>query len=812
MNKTLKQLKENFNPTARNTLSTEIISLGVNDIPVFNGQIFTGADNIIIAGNVTLENGAVIQRGTSIIAKPERKITIGHAASIMDYVCIHATSNDITIGNHVTIAHASNLVSDDAPITFANGSFGNINMQVTGGTIEQNGYLGPGVSFGKNDIVPAGEIYFGAPLFKLGFRTENGEITIGTHHIKRRNIKNVAQQLYNASEEPLSLEEYPGYEQWSRALDQLVESEKSRQLGLPFEEWLRTYSLKQLSKAALYTAEQAITEGPVVWNSTSMQIDILYLAKAKDVLAANDSNKDLVTSTDYLMKAHGYLIGAYMPKKEEEQALAQAYNGFDSVLEELSRLLSKEENVTIDSFNKENAISAACGKPLAGARKEKYTLNQKDLDKIARQIDTISQRIKYIKRFFDRTLQVSPLATLRLTEFRKMKALINTLNIKHVNITQIPDGVTVKSYDGAIPIIADDVTLIGRVDLVGNIRVDAGAVIQDSTIRTEQRVIPIIVGKNSLVRHTIIHTASREQTPVEIGAHVFINGKPGDMVVLHGSYIGPGSYVGSRAVVADEVLVSGVILPNTVLSGVEKPREWHIYGGNVCEQPLLLEKKIILRDDYKILPEVLTNPALLKNSSQSQSIINTLREQTVAELGEILDKKTRKYGDIYKHSVHLQIDLLSLETASRILSQCKAVDQEVLHGLKDLQEGYQYLLGIQEAISTSAASLYFDRRLTEHVLTTAANLLKNVKDGVHLSIWKGGEKTVVTSHKEIGSVLESTIHPSLRIDIKKDERERAINQWLNETWFIPRAEIIQRLVPNLERIANRVESLLAYYQ
>ena len=224
-------------------------------------------------------------------------------------------------------------------------------------------------------------------------------------------------------------------------------------------------------------AEQVIIEGPVVWDSVSRQIDILYLAKAKDVLAANDSNKDLVTSTDYLVKAQGYLIGACVPKKEEEQALVQAYNDFESVLEEISRLLCKKENVIINSFNIENAVSAACGKPLAGARKERYSLNQKDLEKITRQIDTISQRMKYINIFFERLLQLFPLAPLRLTKIRKLKALINTLNIKHVNITQIPDGVSVKTYDGAISIIADDVTLIGRVDLAGNIRVDAGAMI-----------------------------------------------------------------------------------------------------------------------------------------------------------------------------------------------------------------------------------------------------------------------------------------------------------------------------------------------
>ena len=81
-----------------------------------------------------------------------------------------------------------------------------------------------------------------------------------------------------------------------------------------------------------------------------------------------------------------------------------------------------------------------------------------------------------------------------------------------------------------------------------------------------------------MLQHPIIHTASREQTPVGIGAQVFINGKSGDMVVLHGPYIGPGSYVDSRAVVADEVLVSGIVLPNTVLNGVENPQEWHIPG------------------------------------------------------------------------------------------------------------------------------------------------------------------------------------------------------------------------------------------
>lgn len=809
MKKTLQQLKEDFNPTARNALSTEIISMGATEIPVLNGQIFMGADNVVIAGNVTLENGAVIQRGTSVIAESGHKITIGQAAPIMDHVIIHATKHSITIGNHVTIAHASHLNSNDGPITFANESFGNINMRVTGGTVERDGYLGPGVTFSSGDTVPLGEIYFGTPLFKLGTRTENGEITEGTRIIKRRNIKDVSQQLYNDTGKALTLDEYPGYEKWSKALNDLVEKEKSRQQDLPFEEWLRTYSLKQLSKAALYMADQARVEGPVVWHSAVIQSDILHLAKAKDILAVGNNHKALVASVDHLIKAQAYLLGAYTPKKEEEPALANAFVDSTRILEVVSKILSEQENVIVSSLNKENAVSAASGKPLTGAQKEQYTVTTEDINKLRGQIETISQRTEYFSQFLKQPSQTLSLATLVLPEVRKMEALKDTFNKGHVNITQIPDGISVKSYDGAIPVIADNVTLVGKVDLVGNIRIDSGAIIQDSTLRTEQRVIPVTVRKNSLIQHTIIHTAGREQTPVEVAEDAFINGKHGNMVVLHGPYIGHGSYVGPRAVVADEVLASGIFLPRTVLDGVEKPGEWHVYGGNVCGKPLRLEKEITGKDGYMELPQGLQNPDILKDPAQALPIIRKLHQQGVIEAEEILQKKINEYGDVYKYSAYLQVDLLSLETASHILSQTKTVGHEVLRGLKGLQEGYQYLLGMQESISAPAASIFLNKRLTVQILNAANNALMNIKEeGIFLPLWREGGGNMNRGREEIRNVLDSTIHPSFKNDDRKDARKKAVDERLNETWFIPKAEIIQRLVPNLNRIPERVESLL----
>ena len=44
-------------------------------------------------------------------------------------------------------------------------------------------------------------------------------------------------------------------------------------------QWLRPYSLKQVSKAAEYMRNEAEVVGQLVWHSPTMQSDILFLAK-----------------------------------------------------------------------------------------------------------------------------------------------------------------------------------------------------------------------------------------------------------------------------------------------------------------------------------------------------------------------------------------------------------------------------------------------------------------------------------------------------------------------------------------------------
>lgn len=800
----LEQLKNIFNPHSVNRLSAELRSRATG-IPVVEKNVFTGIDNILIEGDVTLKEGAVVQRGTSLIAEVGHKIRIDEAAPIMDHVVIHAKQGDITIGTHVTVAHGSHVSSEEGAVNIANGGFVNINVRATGGTIEKDGYVGPGVVLTAGEVIPQGKIHFNYPHTEAGSRTINDDPTeTGTKIIKRANIRNVSGQLFSSEGEALTIDEYPGYKAYIAAIQHLSQVEKSRQQNLPFENWLREYSLRQLSKAAAHMANEAQLQGPIVWHSAPLQSDILHLSKIRDVLNAAGSNEELAENIGNLIKAEAYFIGIYQPRAEEKEALSHAFVNAGTILQQTGEVLDDlTVPLAVSSYSTENAASSASGIALEGAVKETYSLKAEDIAKFRTQLAPISERATLIgqtplKEITGRSLS-------GLEEIRKITAIREKLNKQGINIRQLPDGVHVKSYDGAVPVIADDAILVG-VDLVGNVRIDSGAVIANSTIRTEQRKIPVYIGKDSVVTHTIVHTAGREQTPVEVGQGALIHGQDKNKVVLHGPYIGPESYVGQGAVVADEVLLQGVVFPKAVVDDVTIADSWEIYGGNISSAPLSITAKITKKLGYEQLPESLKNPDVLGSEDDTKLAIGELRETEKTNISQMLDEKVAQYGDIYKQSPHLQVDLLSLQIASLILGQSEE-NASTVQKLKHVQEGYEYLLGVKDSISTGAARLLVNNIQLQATLRDAGERLHGIStENATFPLWaQAGE--VGATRAEIREVLYNTIHQSFREPGKEEARNQFVEERLSQHASIPKTEIEKRLIPNLGKIAERVASL-----
>jgi carbonic anhydrase/acetyltransferase-like protein (isoleucine patch superfamily) len=201
----LEKLKENFNKQTHTVLHPYVVGLNALEIPTFHGILLYGHDNIRFEGNVQIAEGAVVQRATSVMAAPGRKVTIGAHAPVMDYVDLHATKYDISIGERVTIAHGSQLVAEKEDIVFADDSFGNIIIRVDGGTIQERGYIGPNTTLTSGEVIPTGAVFFGNPKFQASIRTDqDGKIVEGVQHIMRMNIVDTSQSLVDSGGKPLT--------------------------------------------------------------------------------------------------------------------------------------------------------------------------------------------------------------------------------------------------------------------------------------------------------------------------------------------------------------------------------------------------------------------------------------------------------------------------------------------------------------------------------------------------------------------------------------------------------------------------------
>ena len=787
MTQPLETIRAHWNPNNRLPLNAvEVAARGIHS-PQIDGQVFTGTDGVVIEGDVRLAKGAVVQRQTHLIAEPGHHVTIGRAAPVMDYVRITAKHADVSIGDHVTIAHGSHLTAK-GPITFANESFGNINMRVTGGTVNRDGYLGPGTDFGPGEEVPEGAVFFGNPLFDDGKRTVAGEITSGTKTISRRNIGNTSPELHD-KEGTLTLENYPGYTRWSAALDAHADALRTRQADYPFEQWLRKYSLRQVAKAAAHMAGQERSEGRVVWDHVAVQSDSLQLKTVAAILTAN-GNRELAGDVTNLLKANAYLLRAYEPKDPSElNALNKAYGDAGNILAQAATVLQSLPTIAIKTASRENIISAATGDLLPGATHEVATLDKAALDRRVSRLAAIAARITSLHGMAIEESAGIPLYS--GAEVAQMQAIRGSLNKTGANIAQLPDGPTIRSYDGAIPIIHPEAVLVGKVDVVGNVRI-GNAAISDASLRTEMPVVPVVVGDDAVVKHAIVHTAGREQTPVEVGNGTLVDGAKDAKAVLHGPYLGEGSYVGPRAVVVDEVLTRGIVLPNTVLAGVVKGTEWHVYGGNIASAPLTA-REIAKDTGYAQLPASLQDPDILRNPERAGAAITVLRDQARQGIIREQQAKIETYGEIYAQSAAMQVELLSLRATARLIGDS---NPSLVRQLGELGESYSFLLGETSSISANASRLFLNQRAREEVIERAKTSLQAIpEEGISVPLWKDERRREATH-----AVIEATLHPSFT---DAEQKRKLVDDKLPVTDHYRSSEIALRIIPNLDRVKAR---------
>ena len=385
------------------------------------------------------------------------------------------------------------------------------------------------------------------------------------------------------------------------------------------------------------------------------------------------------------------------------------------------------------------------------------------------------------------------------------------MNPQGINTLTIPEATRVQRYKHLVPVIEDAAIVINS-DILGAVVIKDHTVIQDSTVRAEQSVTPVLVESEAVIYNGGVHTAFREQTPAYIGEKSVVDGVPSQKAWVHGAELGAHTYVAKGAIIGDETVLKdgGVVAENAVVD--IRKNKWAQLGGNFAEQkdglvPLPSFDNWKATSDFK-------NTATDDRDSAIPAIEKIRIERTEQAHKTVKDNVT-KYGEIYRLSPILQADILNLQTAIDLLPE-KAPD------LKALKGGLEYLIGTKEALLPQSARAI--KRLANSnfsALAEARNTLQDLADqnqSLPLPLWKDAPGK---SYHEAKQELTSSINPRTKNPVRRKtydlvpdkilEPEKLINDRMTPTVEIY-PEHLQLLSQQLERVHKHVSKIAEHYK
>lgn len=768
---TLPALKKALNPRNYSAYPVLISRKGTG-IPTFRDAVIFGTDSIRLRGNVAFEGMAVIQRNTVIDAEAGQSVCVGAGSVIMDYVTIHATTGDIHIGKNVVMAHGCQLMGT---ATMQDNAFMNIAVKVNISEphliIGSDTLLLPSIHIDSYDahlfdqLAGRGNIFLHEPPRIIGQvdqtavdRLNNveaesvmleGELAwfstfdFGTHYQAYRQAYEEQVAAGTLDLERDSLIGSP-VSSFGRVARRLYHGAPKGVTSLSVWNW--NYTLFHHAKAAKYVINDAAEYGQVVWDAPQLQSAAMLLELAYQI---TDHQACLSLS-----KALAYLLGCY--QADQTQHLEQALMKHAVIVRHaLDVLRAHDRQHATIGFHEDASLSDLY---LNSGAKLERTLTGTDIERLVEQLEVVQT---YLDDFIDRLYALAdcqPTARQATpyhpANYHAFRSLFYNNQTDIPNLILIEDGPSVREYNGAVPVIEPHVTVAGRVDLTGAVRLDQGVTIANSTVRSEDPKVPAIIGSDAVVQHAIVHTAYKEQYVAYIGAECVVDGNlEAGKTHLHGPFIADGSYIAAAVVIPDGAQVNGVVEANTLVDpDIAYEGDVRRYAGNMCSEASAVETS---------------------DQEAFQQMISTRRHELRQEINALMREKVAQYGSIYRCSAQIQVGYRLLQTASKYYESL-CVESEITEMLTDYIEAYAFMLGVIHDISDCAAILLLDSNQQKEAVRAISTDLKQIykKSVAPVSGWphKRGQFDRHTIMAKAGGVMHTALkqHPykNLRLHFK----------------------------------------------
>ncbi len=827
-------------------------------IPVVRSELISG--EVRIEGKVEIGEHATVRRETTIYGSNQHGTKLADYALVMDYCRIE----DSTLGLGAGFAHGG--ISQFA--NWGDWSFGNIEPVVQGTaakpvTIEPGAYLGPALKVPAGGTVYTNLYYIGNnPAYILPNVHLDPETFEPTgKSVKQGNIQNESRapirrpialsdadldlsdkgelsrrdslHFWRLGARPYKQAPFGDYDITqleTLGVEGWVNAQQRSNLHRPaLANWLWYYPLVQHLKQISYLHEDAKQHGDIVWHSAIMQSDILQLDRVHRALSSILAPELVSFGVEQLIKSKLYLLGAYAPTSERElAALDAAFASAVNILKRASDALEKHTSDITVTTQRRATIDHALKVPggdrihVRIGKKENLALRQFLSDLALRDVDVLQ---KIALNGVDAPQADEAILPAALPHW------LQDINPNRINFATLTDGPIVRGFGGQVPVIEDDVTLVGRVDISGAVHIGAGAILDEGSYRSEQTTAPVFIGGQTYINNSIAHSATKEKYPVHI------NGDKGPIVVLgghlHGIHILPNTYA-KDSLLSDEGHVSGVIADHTFNAGegqASKNGEVVLLGGsfsvNVLERstptaPLSYPNRFTEYQSWWA-KSPFKDIALSEQGVDETAVkgrIHSIYQERAADAGIKLAEQVEKYGELYRVSAQLQAALLQTRQAAQIL---ETQNETVLaRQLSRTAQGLEYVLGIRDELSAEAAAQLGHGGSR---LQTAAALLQDIAArGETISIpdwnksqgpygfgYEDGLKLAKDAHRPVTRNAQRNFEMANRLSETKGldhviKPEDVLKEGLRETLDIyPNA--LRQLAAQLTRIPGQIEAL-----
>ncbi len=691
----LEKMKMWLNPKDSRGGARIIASFG--NIPwVHSGAYIPYDGTISISGSTSIDMGSHVREGTVV-----SNTKIGRWTSVQD----HCVLIDCDIGNWVTVAHGGKaikaVIGDRAHLNIS-AWIGNNCFLAEGAFLMANCRI-RGLSSGKR-YVPGNICIHGNDSDGFGALSNavlNPDFTVRSGNIRKiffdkdDDLGDTSLIMTFQRDDHLQLSEGQG---------------NNRKLTLA--DWVTNYSGVQINKHTEFMCELLSRYNFVAAYDAQIKADILLLAATARFLRAMGENESAQGLED-MARAFGYLISAH--KLPVTKRIKDAFKNSALIIERAMAKLARNNDMlkiscnmteeAADVFNSQIKPDAVL--LFSPERIRHYGLR---LSEVKDRVDELAGSYK------ERAAEVS----IKCPEVDSAKRFKQLLNPNMCDVTKVEGATGVRSHYGHTPQISPGAKFIGCL-LRGIVEVGNGH-FANCSIANENANSKVTcrLDDGVVMLYTTVHTATKETEPVFV-TNTIATGTLNDRVFIHGAKIGQeGETLLAPCVLGDGEVFSGIAFNNALGPGQNISGWGYILPARELSNrvsPKAISAKLLEHWSYTPFSDI--EPS---DIAAMQKYISQLRDSKRCELDEIMENMVAKHGVIFQYSPHLQALAQQLYFGGHVLKSC---DDKNAQTLFNLSEALEYVIGIRERISASAAvSLERFKQDKNYMVESAVALLK----------------------------------------------------------------------------------------